>query len=94
MPCIALAAPMTRLAKVKLRGDYLVIATFGIAVTIQLVANNSEAQTVCMMDIASIPNPFRGPFAISLSNNFGYLAVVAVILAAVYLARERIARLP
>ncbi|MBB6466119.1 branched-chain amino acid transport system permease protein [Aminobacter lissarensis] len=94
MAAAALAALITGLATVRLRGDYLAVATFGIAITIQLVATNFEALTGGTMGIASIPNPFRGLFATPLANNFGYLAVVVVILAVAYVALERIARSP
>ena len=41
----ALAALLVGLATMKLRGDYLAISTFGIAVTIQLIALNWEGLT-------------------------------------------------
>lgn len=94
MAAAALAALITGLATVRLRGDYLAVATFGIAVTIQLVATNFEALTGGTLGIASIPNPFRGVFETPLANNLGYLAVVVAILAVAYIALERIARSP
>ena len=61
MAVSAAAALVVGVATLKLRDDYLAIATFGIASTIQLLALNAEALTGGPIGIAAIPNPARGP---------------------------------
>ena len=79
---------------IRLRADYLAIATFGVAVTVQLVALNAEAVTGGPFGIGFIPRPFAGlagdPLLFSLLN----LAVLAVVVIALYLALERLLRSP
>ena len=70
-----LCGPLVGLATMKLRGDYLAIATFGIAVTIQLVALNWESLTGGSLGLTSIPRPLSGFFDTSLSYNLFYLAL-------------------
>jgi len=94
MLACALAALVIGLATLKLRDDYLAIATFGIASTIQLIALNVEPLTGGSMGIASIPNPFRGLFSAPILNNLCYLATVAAIVALVYVALQRIVASP
>lgn len=94
MAVSALAALLVGLATIKLREDYLAIATFGIATTIQLVALNSDSLTGGNLGIHGIKRPladlFDGPF----NYNLFYLAVVAVLLVAAYVALEAIVRSP
>lgn len=94
MAACALAALIIGLATLKLRDDYLAIATFGIASTIQLIALNVEPLTGGSMGIASIPNPFRGLFSAPILNNLCYLGTVAAIVALVYVALQRIVASP
>lgn len=79
---------------IRLRADYLAIATFGVAVVVQLCALNLEPVTGGPFGIGFIPRPFAGvagdPLAFSLLN-FGVLAVLVVVL---YLVLERLARSP
>ncbi|MBL8838956.1 MAG: branched-chain amino acid ABC transporter permease [Alphaproteobacteria bacterium] len=94
MAVSALAALMVGLATIRLREDYLAIATFGIATTIQLIALNADALTGGNLGIHGIKRPladlFDGPF----TYNFFYLAVVTVLLVAIYVALETIVRSP
>ncbi|SMC71545.1 branched-chain amino acid ABC transporter permease [Rhizobium sp. RU36D] len=94
MAVSALAAMLIGLITIRLKGDYLSVATFGIAVTIQLIAVNLEPLTGGTMGIAEIPNPTRNLFASPLANGLAYLALVAVILLLAYSALERIGRSP
>ena len=47
------------LATLRLRSDYLAIATFGIAISIQLLANNLEPLTGGSRGLVGIPRPFE-----------------------------------
>ncbi|MFI0848489.1 branched-chain amino acid ABC transporter permease [Mesorhizobium sp. IMUNJ 23232] len=79
---------------IRLRADYLAIATFGVAVTVQLVALNLEPVTGGPFGIGFIPRPFASlagdPLAFSLSN----LGLLVAVVAALYLALERLVRSP
>ncbi len=79
---------------IRLRADYLAIATFGVAVTVQLAALNLQPVTGGPFGIGFIPRPFAGwagdPLLFSLSN-FGLLAAVVLAL---YFALERLTRSP
>ena len=79
---------------IRLRADYLAIATFGVAVVVQLAALNLEPVTGGPFGIGFIPRPFAGlagdPLLFSLAN-FGVVAVLVVVL---YLGLERLARSP
>jgi branched-chain amino acid transport system permease protein len=79
---------------IRLRADYLAIATFGVAVTIQLAALNLQAVTGGPFGIGFIPRPFAGwagnPLIFSLANLGLLFAAVAVL----YLALERLLRSP
>jgi branched-chain amino acid transport system permease protein len=78
----------------RLRADYLAIATFGVAVVVQLAALNLQGLTGGPFGIAFIPRPFASlagtPLAFSLAN----LAVLLVVVAILYLVLERLARSP
>lgn len=79
---------------IRLRADYLAIATFGVAVVVQLAALNLESLTGGPFGIGFIPRPFAesagNPLVFSLLN----LAVLLVVVAATYLLLERLARSP
>jgi branched-chain amino acid transport system permease protein len=78
----------------RLRADYLAITTFGIAVTIHLVALNAQSLTGGPFGIGFIPRPFaeltETPLLFSLAN----LGLVGALLALIYLALERLVRSP
>jgi branched-chain amino acid transport system permease protein len=78
----------------RLRADYLAIATFGVAVAVQLSALNLERITGGPFGIGFIPRPFASlaanPQFFALAN----LGVVALVTLAVYLALERLLRSP
>jgi branched-chain amino acid transport system permease protein len=79
---------------IRLRADYLAIATFGVAVVVQLAALNLEPLTGGPFGIGFIPRPFGDlagdPLLFSLLN----LAVVALLVLVLYLVLERLARSP
>jgi branched-chain amino acid transport system permease protein len=78
----------------RLRDDYLAITTFGIAVTIQLVANNAQKLTGGPFGVQFIPKPMQGWLGTGLPWTLAYLALTLLLLAAVYLALERLVRSP
>ena len=79
---------------IRLRSDYLAIATFGVAATVQLAALNLQSITGGPFGIGFIPRPFAElastPLLFSLLN-FGVLAALVLVL---YLVLERLARSP
>ena len=78
----------------RLRHDYLAIATFGVAVTIQLLATNLVALTGGPFGIHGVPRPFTGAIASPIGRNVAYLALVVALVAVVYVALERLVRSP
>lgn len=89
-----LCGAIVAIPTLRLRHDYLAISTFGVAVTLQLVALNAEPLTGGPFGLNFIPRPFAGGGTGSLAGNAAYLAVVAAITAAAYLGLERLVRSP
>lgn len=82
----AVAWPIGRIC-LRLRSDYLAIATIGIAEILRLVLKNEAWLTNGSRGISNIPRPFEGlglPWA-----QIAFLGVVAAVLAVVYLLLER-----
>ena len=94
MVAAGLAALAIGLITLRLRDEFLAVATFGIAVTIQLVCVNWEYVTGGTLGLISIPNPARamaeGPFV----QNLIYLGLVVVAAACAFLALQRIVGAP
>ncbi len=88
------AAFLIGLAALRLRHDYLAIATFGVAVVIQLVALNAVPLTGGPFGIHSIPKPLSTWFGTGLEWTLAYLALSLAVLAAVHLALSRLVRSP
>jgi branched-chain amino acid transport system permease protein len=78
----------------RLRNDYLAITTFGIAVTIQLVAVNAQRFTGGPFGVQFIPKPLQGWLGSGLGWNLAYLAITIAVLAVAYVALERLVRSP
>jgi branched-chain amino acid transport system permease protein len=89
-----LAAWLVGALTIRLRSDYLAIATFGVAVTVQLCVLNLQPLTGGAFGIGFIPRPFGSlaadPLAFSLSN----LALMAGVVLALYLALQHLAKSP
>lgn len=81
-------------ATLRLRSDYLAITTFGVAAIVQLVALNAQALTGGPFGITDIPRPFEllanQPLLFGAAN----LALVALLVALLYLVLERLVRSP
>ena len=79
---------------IRLRSDYLAIATFGVAVAVQLCALNLQPPTGGPFGIGFIPRPFGDlagtPLAFSLLN-FGLLVL---LVGGLYFIQQRLARSP
>ena len=78
----------------RLRHDYLAVTTFGIAVTIQLVANNAKWLTGGPFGVQFIPKPMQSWLGTGLPWTMAYLALVLCLLAVVYIALEKLVRSP
>ncbi len=89
-----LAGLLVGAATLRLRHDYLAITTFGIAVTVQLVALNAQWLTGGPFGVQFIPRPMQAWLGTGLTWNLAYLALVLLLLALVYVALERLVRSP
>ena len=78
----------------RLRDDYLAITTFGVAVTLQLVANNAQRLTGGPFGVQFIPKPLQGWLGTGLPWTLAYLALALALLIGVYLALEKLVRSP
>ena len=79
---------------IRLRADYLAIATFGLAVMVQLALLNLEPLTGGPFGIGFIPRPFAataGTPSLFAALNLAVLVLVVLLL---YLALERLLRSP
>jgi branched-chain amino acid transport system permease protein len=94
MAATALAAWLIGLLTIRLRGDYLAITTFGIAVSIQLVTLNWERLTGGSQGLTRIPKPLGDVFESPLAFNLWYLGLLAALTWLLYIALERILRSP
>jgi branched-chain amino acid transport system permease protein len=88
-----LCALLVGAVTLRLREDYLAIATFGIAVTIQLVALNFTRLTNGPFGIVQIPRPFAG-WSGPVGRNALYLGLVVMVVATTYVGLERLVRSP
>jgi branched-chain amino acid transport system permease protein len=94
MAASGLVAFIVGIPTLRLREDYLAIATFGIAVTIQLTALNFETLTGGTHGRVSIPRPLAGLFVDRVDANLFFLAMTLAIVGAAYWALERMVRSP
>ncbi|WP_281978925.1 branched-chain amino acid ABC transporter permease [Pseudorhizobium flavum] len=77
---------------IRLRSDYLAIATFGVAVTVQLCMLNLQSVTGGAFGIGFIPRPFADLDALlfSLAN----CALMALVVLVLYLGLQHLSRSP
>jgi len=88
------ASALVGYATLRLRSDYLAITTFGVAITIQLVALNAQRLTGGPFGIAFIPRPFEAFAERAFAFNALNFALVAVIVAGLFVGLERLVRSP
>jgi branched-chain amino acid transport system permease protein len=79
---------------IRLRADYLAIATFGVAVAVQLVLLNVEPLTGGPFGIGYIPRPFAALAADPTLFAAANLALMAGVVLILFLALERLVRSP
>lgn len=84
----AIAALIVGLATLRLREEYLAIATFGIAISIQLVALNFDSLTGGAQGLVGLPRPFFNYFDTPNNYNLFYLGLVACITLIIYLGLQ------
>ena len=94
MALAAAAAAFTGFATLRLKSDYLAIATFGVAVTVQLAALNMQMLTGGPFGVAFIPRLFAAQQGQAAIFNILNLAVIAAVTAVIYLALEHLAKSP
>lgn len=85
-------ALLVGLATLRLRSDYLAVATFGIASSIQVLANNLEPLTGGSSGLVGIPRPFESLGAQGFG--YAYLAIVLCVLVVVYAGLQALLRSP
>ena len=78
----------------RLRQDYLAITTFGIAVTIQLFANNATALTGGPFGVQFIPKPMQACLGTGLPWTLAYLGMAVALLGVAYVALEKLVNSP
>lgn len=88
----ALVALLVGLATLRLRSDYLAIATFGIASSIQVLANNLESLTGGSRGLVGIPRPFQDLGAQGFA--LAYLGLVLALLLVTYRALQALLNSP
>ncbi|MBL8359099.1 MAG: branched-chain amino acid ABC transporter permease [Rubrivivax sp.] len=88
----AAAAALVGLATLRLRSDYLAIATFGVGSAIQLLANNLESLTGGSRGLVGIPRPFEALGAQGFA--WAYAAIVLGLLTLSYAALQALLHSP
>ena len=94
MAAAGAAALVVGAATLRLREEYLAVATFGIAVSIQLVALNFEYLTGGTLGLIGLPNPSAGLADGPLARNVLYLGIVLAAAGLTYLGLGRIVQSP
>ena len=88
------AGLIVALATLRLREEYLAIATFGVAISVQLVALNFTSLTGGANGIVGLPRPFAGLFSDNNVYAIFFLGLVLAIALVIYVALERAVRSP
>ena len=94
MAATALAGWLIGLVTIRLRGDYLAIATFGVAVSIQLVTLNWERLTGGSQGLTRIGKPLAELFETPFGFNLWFLCLMVALTATVYWALDRVLMSP
>src|SRR5262249_12221663 len=89
-----LAGWLIRLLTIRLRGDYLAVATFGVAVSIQLVTLNWERLTGGSQGLTRIGKPLAQAFETPFGFNLWFLALMIVVTSVIYWALDRVLMSP
>lgn len=94
MACAAALAWGVGVLTLRLRHDYLAIATFGVAVAFETLMRNAQWLAGGARGIRGFERPLRDALGDGFLYNLGFLAFVLLCLAAVYLVLERLATSP
>lgn len=94
MATAAIAALGVGALTLRLRQDYLAVATFGVAIVIQLLALNLESVTGGAFGLGFIPRPLFDRLGSPTAFNLFYLILTVVLVAFVWLALEALVRGP
>lgn len=78
----------------RLRHDYLAIATFGVAIAFESVTRNAEWLTGAARGLRGFSRPFEAAIGNVLVYNLLFMGFVLVVLLLVYLGLERLVRSP
>ena len=89
-----IAGLLVGLITLKLREDFLAISTFGIAISIQLVALNVESVTRGPNGLYALPKPFAHILGSPFMSNVCYLIICIVGIAVIYYGLERAVKSP
>ena len=89
-----LAGVLVGLVTLRLREDFLAISTFGIAISIQLVALNAESVTRGPNGLYALPKPFSRFLDSAFMSNLCYLIICIVTIVFIYYALERVVKSP
>jgi len=90
----ALAALLIAIPTLRLRADYLAIATLGLARIITIFINNLQSLTGGVFGIDRIPRPFEFGTGLNYLTEASYAAFVGSILILVLFLVERMSRSP
>ncbi|MBO6884461.1 MAG: branched-chain amino acid ABC transporter permease [Marivita sp.] len=93
MVCAGLVAWIVGLLTIRLRHDYLAIATFGVAVAFETVMRNTDALGGAQ-GIRGFERPLRETLGNGFTYNLAFFAFVLILLIATYLFLERLIQSP
>ena len=79
---------------IRLRSDYLAIATFGVAVTVQLCMLNLQSVTGGAFGIGFIPRPFADLQGNALLFSLANCGLMALVVLSLYLGLQHLSRSP
>lgn len=90
----ALLAWIVGILTLRLRHDYLAIATFGVGVALEAVARNAQWLTGGARGLRGFPRPFEAAVGDTFLYGLVFLALVLAVLAAVWWALDRLVQSP
>ena len=93
MICAGIVAWIVGLLTIRLRHDYLAIATFGVAVAFETVMRNTDALGGAQ-GIRGFERPLRETLGNGFTYNLAFFAFVLILLIATYLFLERLIQSP
>lgn len=92
--CAGVLAWIVGLLTLRLRHDYLAIATFGVAVAFESVTRNADWLTGGARGLRGFPRPLEAAIGSTFVYGLFFLALVLCLLVAVYLGLERLVNSP